>query len=450
MLTPADLRPYQQRAISWLFEREAAVASLDMGAGKTIIALTAIVELIQTGAIRGTLVVAPKRVAELVWSREASLWEHTAGLRVEVIAGTPKQRAAAVERAQNAHIIVVGIDNIEWLINNYALMSCDLLVLDEISRLKSPKSKRAKLLAKIAPNFPNIWGLSGTIRPNSALDLFMPARIITRGQLWGSSFYAWRQRYFRPVDFQGYDWRPLPGAEEQIGMEFSKIAMRLDPGDMPGMPELTTIIDQVDLPDDVAVEYKRMERRLLAEFDEGDVVAITAAVASGKLSQMAQGFIYNDGYVVELHGEKVDWLRDLVERLDGEPLLVCYTFIEDLRHIREAAPLVAILTGLEGAKAADLIDRWNAGQVPVLAIHPGSAGHGLNLQHGGHHIAWFGLPWSPELYDQTRKRIHRPGQKMPVVEHICLTRSTVDEMKRMRVLEKMSAQQAFAAYLETV
>jgi SNF2 family DNA or RNA helicase len=197
-----------------------------------------------------------------------------------------------------------------------------------------------------------------------------------------------------------------------------------------------------------------MARELFAEIKGRSIEAASPLIATGKLAQLANGFLYGDAGAddpVFVHSLKIDWLRELVESLDGEPLLIAYEFVEDLRAIRRAFGDVPALGGPTPAAAAEkLIAHWNAGAVPLLAFHPASAGHGLNLQHGGARMAWLSPSWSAELTEQAIARIYRPGQTRHVTVHVCVAGGTVDEMKRDRVINKMSAQEAFKRHLEQI
>jgi SNF2 family DNA or RNA helicase len=201
----------------------------------------------------------------------------------------------------------------------------------------------------------------------------------------------------------------------------------------------------------VMAAYKTMQRELFAAIEGRAIEAASAMIATGKCAQLANGFLYGEGAgdPVAVHDLKLEWLRELVDSLDGEPLLVAYEFIEDLRAIRRVFGETPALGGpTPGKEAARLIEAWNEGALPLLAFHPASAGHGLNLQHGGARMAWLSPSWSAELTEQAIARIYRPGQVRRVTVHVCVAAGTVDEMKRDRVLGKMSAQEAFRRHLE--
>jgi hypothetical protein len=441
-----------------LYERDAGFLIAPLGAGKGAAALTAAAELIRDGHRRHALVVAPKLVATTVWPQEVASWPHLAHLRVAVLDGNPERRRECLATAPAREVTVVGVDLVPWLVGELAAVAddhplLDALIIDETSRLKDPSGKRARALLKVAGRFRTRWGLTGTPRPNSSQDLFMPAAIITDGALWGRAFVPWQKRHFRPRDPFGREWVALPGAEERIAADFGTVAMTVADEDMPDLPPLNVVVTPLELPDAVMATYRRMARELFAEIEGRSIEAASPLIATGKLAQLANGFLYDEGVQdpVFVHGLKIDWLRELVESLDGEPLLIAYEFIEDLRTIRRAFGEVPALGGLtSGREAARLVAAWNVGALPLLAFHPASAGHGLNLQHGGSSMAWMSPSWSAELTEQAIARIYRPGQTRHVTVHVCVAAGSVDEMKRDRVIGKMSAQEAFRRHLGRV
>jgi SNF2 family DNA or RNA helicase len=452
------LRSYQQRAATYLYESDAAFLVAPLGAGKGAAALTALAELIHDKHRRHALVIAPKLVATTVWPLEVASWPHLAHLKSAVLDGSPERRRALLATAHEREVTVIGVDLVPWLVSELAAFDddhplFDVLIVDETSRLKDPSGKRARALLKAAGRFRTRWGLTGTPRPNSSRDLFMPAAIITDGALWGRAFIPWQKRYFRPRDPFGREWVALPGAEEKIAADFGTIAMTVADEDMPDLPPLNVIETHITLPDAVMATYKTMARELFAEIEDRSIEAASRLIATGKLAQMANGFLYADGAddAVPVHDVKIEWLRELVESLDGEPLLIAYEFVEDLRTIRRAFGEVPALGGLTSTReAAQFIAAWNEGKLPLLAFHPASAGHGLNLQHGGSRMAWLSPSWSAELTEQAIARVYRPGQTRHVTVHVCVAAGTVDEMKRDRVIGKQSAQEAFKKHLAQI
>ena len=456
--TARTLYGYQQRAATFFYERDAAFLVAPLGAGKGAAALTALAELIRDGHRRHALVIAPKLVAATVWPREVTLWPHLAHLRVAVLNGTPERRRELLAAAPAREVTAIGVDLVPWLVGELAGLAddhplFDVLIIDETSRLKDPSGKRARALLKAAGRFRTRWGLTGTPRPNSSMDLFMPTAIVTDGTLWGRAFVPWQKRHFRPRDPFGREWAPLPGAEERIAADFGTVAMTVADEDMPDLPPLNVVETHLQLPDTVMATYRRMARELFTTAEGRTIEAASPMIATGKLAQIANGFLYGEGNndVVFVHDLKIQWLKELVESLGGEPLLIAYEFIEDLRTIRRALGEVPALGGCTGAREASrLVAEWNEGKLPLLAFHPASAGHGLNLQHGGARMAWLSPSWSAELTQQAIARLYRPGQTRHVTIHVCVAAGTVDEMKRDRVIGKMTAQEAFRRHLEQI
>jgi hypothetical protein len=384
----------------------------------------------------------------VVWPDEIELWKHTTRLRYAILDKSQAMRRIDLHMPQYRDITIVGLDIAQWLMDELAGMPddsplFDLLVIDEISRLRNPKSKRAAALAKQAGRFKMIWGLTGTLRPNSAQDLFMPARVVTRGKLWGRSFYKWQKTHFYPTDYQQYNWAPLPGHEDQLNAEIAPYIATVSDGELI-QPEPTIVFDKVELPGAARDRYDSMERKLIS----GDVIAASAGVATGKLAQLANGFIYHeDGTAEEIHRVKREWLEDVIEDA-SEPTLLIYEFIEDLELMQELIPDLCYLgNSATDAASSHAIKRWNMGELKFMALHPASGGHGLNLQHGGADMCWLSPTWSPEYWEQTIARINRSGQKRQVVVRVCVATNTVDELKLSRVYGKMTAQEAFEAYL---
>lgn len=460
-----DMHGYQQRGATRLYESDVVQGVMPMGSGKTVTAYTAIQELIADGHIRCALINAPKRVAQLVWPREKDEWEHLTGLRVSVVAGTPEQRLHALMKVE-ADVYVTSRDNIKWLVEVLRLLPddhklFDLLCIDELSRFKSPRSKLAnKHLGRIIGRFKIRWGLTGTPRPNDYMDQFRPLQLLSNNKLFvPRTFDQWRLKNFMQVDGDGkpsqfgYGWAIRPEHEAKIIGKISSVTFTIDPEEMPELPELTTVVHWVDLPPKVLAQYKDMERHLLADLDERTIAAVSAGVAAGKLAQMAQGFIYGEGNhdVEHLHTEKADLLVDLVEDLGDLPALLIYGFIEDLRIMQALYDHLPFLGNGTSDKLAAQYERdWNDGKLPLLALHPASAGHGLNLQRGGNQMIVYDMPWSAELFDQVRKRYWRQGQKKRCFEHLILARDTVDEIKYDRVIGKMTDQDAFIKYLKRI
>lgn len=438
---------YQQFCEDFLLDKPAAGLLLDMGLGKTVITLTTVARwMYDRFEINKVLVVAPLRVAEDTWTKESAKWDHLQGLRVVRVLGTEAQRIRALQT--DADIYCINRENIPWLVKYYgARWPFDGVVLDELSSFKNPSSKRFKAMRKVRPLIKRIVGLTGTPSPNGLIDLWAQIYLLDQGERLGRTLTEYRNRYFNPGRRNGYvvyDWVPKPGAEDEIYNKISDICVSMKACDYIKLPERVDVVHTVKLDDAARAAYAEMEKEAVLELGPDAVVdAGTAAVVSNKLLQIANGAVYDeDGRVHPIHHAKLDALEDIIEAINGRPVLVFYSFRHDLERIMRRFPLAKKLEG-----AAE-IDAWNRGEIPILLAHPAGAGHGLNLQAGGNHIVWFGLPWSLELYQQANARIHRQGVKgeRVTITHL-VAEGTIDE-DVMRVLARRATRQD--ALLEAV
>lgn len=420
---------YQQYAINHILDHEASGLFLDMGMGKTVSSLTAIDDLLFLGEATKVLVIAPKRVAEDTWSTEVEKWDHLKHLRISKILGTPNKRLEAAEA--DADIYVTNRENVEWLVDVYFKnWKWDTLIIDELSSFKSSKAKRFRALKKVRPYFKRIVGLTGTPAPNSLIDLWPQLYLLDGGERLGKIITGYRERYFVPGDrnqFVVFNYNLREGAEEAIHNKISDICVSMKADDYLDMPGRIDNIVKIDLPKKALKEYEELEKELIIQLDDEDISASNSAVLTGKLLQMCNGAIYADETkeVINIHDEKLNALMDIIEAANGKPVLIFYSFKHDLIRIKDYLKKNKI-KGQELGGSED-IKKWNDGEIPVLLLHPASAGHGLNLQYGGNIIVWFGLTWSLELYQQACARLYRQGQKESVVIHHIIARSTVDE-----------------------
>ena len=414
-----ELHGYQKYAVKFIAEHPQSAVLLDCGCGKTVIALTAIREL----EAKKVLVICPIRVAQ-VWADEIQKWEHLRGLKYSIAVGNAEERRAALEREADIHII--NRDVISWLVSNVK-WKWDMVVIDELSSFKNSQTKRFKSLMRVRPYVKRIVGLTGTPSSNGLMDLWSEYRLIDFGQRLGRFIGQYRQKYFQPDKTNGvivYSYKPLPGAEKRIYEKIKDITISMRSTELLRMPELISVPYEVKLSAGEREAYNTLKRELVLG---DDITASNAAALSVKLSQMANGAVYDDsGKVKEIHKRKVDALEDIIEAQCGKPLLVAYWFKHDLERITERLNGLGI--AWERINSTEAITRWNAGEIPVGLIHPASAGHGINLQAGGNTLVWFGLTWSLELYIQTNARLWRQGQKSGtvVVMHI-ITKGTIDE-----------------------
>lgn len=446
----------QARVATYLYEHDSVQAVVPMGGGKTCASMTAIRELIDDGHIQAALVIAPKKVAKLVWTKEHKGWEHLQDLRIQLVTGSPAERMKKL-LAPGFDIYVVGIDNVKWLLEVMKKLPpfhplWHLLCVDEMSKFKNPRGVRSKLMRKYAAKWKIKWGLTGTPRPNGYEDQFAPLSILTGNKLWGKRFDPWRDQYFMATDYHGRTWTIRPEHRNRIRADISKFSITVRDEDMPELPPLQPLFHWVELPPSAQRHYETMKKELIALLEKKNILAANAAVASGKMAQIAQGFMYDEEKGVQhMHSEKADLLSDLVECIDT-PVIIVYEFREDLARLRElyGQDLPYLGAGVSDTKAELVEAEWNEGKYPRLAIHPKSAGHGLNLQFGGTDMIFYGMPWSAEDYDQTIKRFWRPGVKSRCRSHHIFARGTVDEIKFDRVTNKISEQEAFRNYIQKI
>lgn len=434
---------YQQYAIDYIESHPIAAVLLDMGLGKTAITLTALSDLLfDYFEISRVLVIAPLRVARNTWPQEIEKWDHLKDIRYSVAVGTEKERLAAFEK--DADIYIINRENVQWMVDHVPF-EFDAIVVDELSSFKNWNSKRFKSLMQVRPRAKRVIGLTGTPSGNGLMDLFAEYKVLDMGQRLGRFITKYRTAYFRPDRTNGqvvYSYKLLPGAEQQIYGKISDITISMKAADHLKMPELVNSEWRVYMEPDERILYDNMCEDLTAELKNGEVTAANAGVLSGKLCQMANGAVYtDDGNVERIHSRKLDALEDIIESMNGRPLLVAYWYKHDLDRIEERLRLKKIDFARLDSDAS--IRRWNSGEIPVALIHPASAGHGLNLQSGGATLCWFGITWSLELYQQTVARLYRQGQKSQtvVVQHI-ITDDTIDERIMKALLQKERTQSA--------
>lgn len=429
---------YQKYAIRFIEEHPQAAVLLDMGLGKTSIALTAAADLLfDCFEVHRVLVIAPVRVAKHTWPSEASLWDHLSHLTWAVAVGTPKQRMEALK--SGADITIINRENVQWLIDKSGVpFDWDMVIVDELSSFKNHQAKRFKALMKVRPGVKRIVGLTGTPAANGLMDLWAEYRLLDLGERLGRYITRFRQQYFQPDKTNGaivYSYKLLPSAEEEIYRRIGDITISMKAADHLKMPQLVSREYPVMMDEKEMKRYRSMKKDLVLSLPEGDITAANAAALTSKLSQMANGAIYgDDGEVMDLHDRKLDAIEDIIESMNGRPLLIAYWFRHDRQRLEERLKEKGI--PFEGLEKDDAIGRWNRGEIPVGLLHPMSLGMGVNLQDGGNTIVWYGLTWSLEAYQQTNARLWRQGQKegTVVVVHL-ITKGTVDE-RILKVLEQ--------------
>lgn len=421
---------YQKYAIEFILNHPVAAVLLDMGLGKTVIALTAIHSLLfDSFEVSKVLVVAPLRVARDTWPNEVKKWEHLKDLRVSVAVGDAKKRKIALMR--KADIYVINREMVKWLVEESGVpFDYDMVVIDELSSFKNPQSQRFKALMKVRSKVRRVVGLTGTPASNGLMDLFAEYKLLDMGQRLGRYITRYRLSYFQPDKTNGaivYSYKPLPFAEEEIFKKIGDITISMKSGDFLQMPEKIMTEYEVEMNEKEKQEYKHLKDNLVLSVGDHEITAANAASLCGKLSQMANGAVYTDDRNVQIfHERKLDALEDMIEATNGKPVMIAYWFQHDFDRIKNRLQEMGV--EFEKIDSEDSIKRWNEGRLPVALIHPASAGHGLNLQSGGSTIIWFGLTWSLELYQQTNGRLWRQGQKdkTVVIQHI-ITKGTIDE-----------------------
>lgn len=495
------LDEWQHKAIDAFFHSDERLGLLETGFGKTVCAMTAGDELHQQGYVKRPLVLAPLRVAQNNWPNERFEWAHLKHIEMVEWGGPPEDWAPSLwrdsrmlygsrqyyegrlpkivdtierrkiegklaeivseERRVNKKIRateppacwhVTSFENIEWLTDLYppGTAPFDLWIVDETGRLaRNPKSPRYKAIKKHMPHAKIKWGLNATPAPEGLEDLFGQVQIIAGKKLWGSSFYQWRMKYFAPIDFKGYKWRPQLGAFDLIMKDLNTLAFRVPPEALAYKKNIKHRQIELDMPEKARELYREMEKKMAVELAEGiDVIAMSEASASTKLRQITQGYLYEvdekgNRTVHILHEEKLHALSDLIDSMAGEPLLVAYGFDQDLDNIRKVFKNVPYLgQGASAREVSEHLARWDKGDLPVLALHPNSASHGLNLQYGGHHICWMNLPWSLDSYSQTNDRIDRRGQTRQCYGHHLIMRDSMDQRVSDALIEKADSQNA--------
>lgn len=429
---------YQEYAIRYIETHPISALLIDMGLGKTSITLTAIRNLLfDSFEVCKVLVIAPLRVAKNTWTDEIKKWEHLSTLTYSLIVGNENERLSALN--EKADIYIINRENVDWLVNKSGYkFDFDMVVIDELSSFKNHQSKRFKSLMKVRPLVKRIVGLTGTPSSNGLMDLFAEFKILDMGKRLGYFIGQYRNTYFKPDKMNGpivYSYKPLPNAENAIYEKISDITVSMKANEYLKMPELLTSNYVVELSNSEKNQYDEMKKSLVLEITDGEITASNAASLSNKLCQLSNGAIYDDEQnIVEIHDRKLEALEDIIESMNGKPLLIAYWYRHDLERIKSRFSVREI-------KTSEDISDWNDGKIPVALIHPASAGHGLNLQSGGSTLVWFGLTWSLELYQQTNARLYRQGQKNTVVIQHIIAKGTIDE-QILKALKKKNKTQS--------
>ncbi len=420
---------YQRYCINRLVSEENLGLFLDMGLGKTVITLTAMNDLrYNRFKVRKVLVIAPKKVAEDTWTREADKWDHLKLMRIIPVLGTQAKRIRALNTPGDVYVI--SRDSVQWLVEYYKnSWPFDTVIIDELSSFKNPSAKRFKKLCLVRPHIKRLIGLTGTPAPNGLMDLWAQIFLLDSGKRLETTVTAYRTRYFDPDQRSRervFSYMPKIGAEELINDKLKDICISLSAKDYLTLPERIDNVRYIKLDSKAQGRYEELQKDMLLEIDDTMIDASTAAVLSNKLLQLCNGAIYDeDRNVIEIHDNKIEALMEIVEAAQGKPILVFYNFQHDLARIQKAL-------SKSGLKVSELknkqsIEQWNNKQIDILLAHPASAAYGLNLQAGGNIIVWFGLNWSLELYQQANARLYRQGQTEAVIIHHLVVAGSMDQ-----------------------
>lgn len=391
--------------------------------------MTAIQDLIYNRfEVNKVLVIAPKKVAESTWTKEAAKWDHLSMLKVSKVIGPLQKRIKALTTP--ADIYVINRENVYWIVDYYRnAWPFDMVVVDEFSSFKSREAKRFKALCWIRNLITRFVGLTGTPAPNGLIDLWSQVYLLDKGKRLHDTITAFREHYFTPDKRNRervFSYEAKPGAEEAIYAAIGDICISLKSEDYLDLPECVTVDTHIVLDAAAQNNYDSMEKEMLLEIGDKVIDAGTAAVLTNKLLQLCNGAVYDAEHTVtEIHDNKIEAFLETVEGLNGQHALVFYNFKHDLDRLTKA------LKG-SGLRVRELRkpedeDAWNRGEVDIMLAHPASCAYGLNLQAGGHHCIWFGLNWSLELYQQANKRLHRQGQQERVIIHRLIVEGGMDE-----------------------
>lgn len=417
---------YQEYAENYCLDRNAAGLFLDMGLGKTAITLSACEKLLRDSFdLDRILVIAPLLPAKETWPAELKKWDHLKGLTYSLVVGSQQERIAALQR--DADFYIINREMVVWLVEYYKKRwPFDGVIIDELSSFKSPKAQRFRALKKVRKYIKRLYGLTGTPAPNGLLDLWSQVYLLDEGQRLGKTITSYRETYFTPgrrgPNGVIYEWLPKEGAEEAIYGKLADLCISMRTEDHLTLPEKVVVRHEVNIGSKAKGQYKQLSKDMLLPFADGDVDAGTAAILTNKLLQMAGGAVYDEnGGVHVIHDSKLDMLEALIEQACGQPVLVFYNYQHERDRIKERFPQAVEV------KEDDVVARWDAHQIPILLANPASAGHGLNLQFGGHIAIWYSPTWNLEFFQQANKRLHRRGQKDTVLIHLLIASGTMDE-----------------------
>jgi SNF2 family DNA or RNA helicase len=441
-------RPYQWIALKKILTQGPLGLLMKPGLGKTSVSLAAFSILKGKGLVNKMLVIAPLRPVYKVWPDEIKKWDNFNHLSYTIVHGPNKHD----NLQEDVDVYIINPEGLKWLFTvKHLWPEWDVLCVDESTKFKNNQSQRFKMLRNVVHQFRRRWILTGSPRPNTAMDLFSQIYILDQGAALGSYITHYRKRYFSQDPYTG-EWEIVGNSFDEICDKIAPLTVNVAREGNLDMPELVEVTMKVDLPPEARKAYTEVETNFYTMLENNEVVAANAAAAGVKCRQIANGAVYymdesgekvtKEWYTV--HNAKLDALADLIEQLQGEPLLLLYEFDHDRQRIMarfEKDYNIECITGKGMEVASDMIDRFNAGRIEILLGHPASMGHGLNLQGNCTSVCWFGITWNFEHYEQAIARVWRQGQTgdRVFVYHI-MAEGTLDPLVYERVLSKEAAQ----------
>jgi hypothetical protein len=453
---------YQRTAISFLLSNPRSGLFLDPGLGKTSTSLAAIKILKYAEQIKGVLMIAPLRVVYSVWPGEIDKWGNFKNLNHTILHEDTKPSIWGKQK----DLYIINPEGLEWLhgelltgLKTGKKCPFNCLWIDESTKFKSHDSTRFGFVCDMLPLFKRRHIMTGTPTPKSLLDLWSQMYILDEGKTLGRNYYEFRKKYFQSNDWNKYSWEIKDFSAEKIHELVAPMVLEMSADDYLDMPELLFNDIRVELPAKAMSHYKKMEKEFFIELDGSEVSAEAAAQASAKCHQIANGYVYEDvpegldedeirafkrtRKAIYVHKAKIEALRDLIDELNGKPLLIAYHYKHDLKALRKllGKDVPYIGSGVSPSQAKSIEADWNAGKLPILLGHPASMGHGLNLQECGNDVCFFSLTWDLELYDQFFRRIYRQGVKGNRVRvHHLIAERTTDEAMMLRLGERAREQ----------
>jgi len=465
VLTPEDMHHYQVRAHQHVLQHRDAMLWMQMGLGKTIVALTSINTLMAFGDITKTLIIAPLRVAETVWEHEAKSWNHTQHFRFSKILGPEKKRMTALFNV-NADIYLINYENLPWLvaqlehhfIRKGLPLPFQMAVWDEVSKMKNSTTNRGKAVRKILPYFTRRIGLTGTPASNGLQDLHGQFLVVDQGDRLETHITHFRDQYLYQDSYSG-KWVPFTDSQQRIEAKIWDITLQMSAADYLELPDFIQNDVYITLPPKVQRAYTELERDMITQLDDEqgghEIAVFNAAALTNKCLQFANGAYYpevGEPHFNSIHNLKLKAIEEIRDGT-GDNVLIAYNYRSDAIRIMKAFPDAVNLSGLKGEALMEAVNSWNSGNIRMLIGHPASMGHGLNLQHGGHTIIWFGLNWSLDLTDQMNARLYRQGQGQPVICHRIMIEGTVESAVYSALQAKAQTQDelraAISKYVDT-